>query len=81
MTNKTEPRTLVVIPTYNERENLTVLVQAIMVHPFFESLVVDDQSPDGTGDVADGLARECCGRVEGPIEPARKVLGAPTSKP
>lgn len=55
---------IVVVPTYNERENLPILAQGILVHPGFRLLVVDDGSPDGTGDLADQLARENPGRVE-----------------
>lgn len=55
---------LVVVPTYNERENLPLLVRAIVVHEGFRVLVVDDGSPDGTGQIADDLAREHEGRVE-----------------
>jgi len=47
----------VVIPTYNERENLPHLAAAILLHGY-SLLVVDDASPDGTGEVADSLARE-----------------------
>lgn len=55
---------LVIIPTYNERANLPVLVQGLMAHDRVRVLVVDDQSPDGTGDVAESLTREHAGRVE-----------------
>ncbi len=55
---------LVVIPTYNERANLPVLVEGLMAHDHVRVLVVDDQSPDGTGEVADGLARRYPGRVQ-----------------
>lgn len=48
---------MVVIPTYNERDNLPVVTAALLEHSV-EILVVDDGSPDGTGDVADRLARE-----------------------
>lgn len=48
---------LVVIPTYNERRNLPPLVERILaLEPKFDILVVDDRSPDGTGEVADELA-------------------------
>jgi dolichol-phosphate mannosyltransferase len=50
-------KTLVVVPTYNERENLLPLVQRLLALPVtVEVLVVDDNSPDGTGKLADELA-------------------------
>ena len=52
-------RALVVVPTYNERENLPQMVPAILGQdPRLEILVVDDSSPDGTGDLADGFAAQ-----------------------
>jgi dolichol-phosphate mannosyltransferase len=56
-------KTLVLVPTYNERENLPVLVKDIMAVPDTAVLVLDDQSPDGTGAVADELASLYPGRV------------------
>jgi dolichol-phosphate mannosyltransferase len=48
---------LVVLPTYNERQNLQPMIAAILKHvPDADVLVVDDNSPDGTGELADGLA-------------------------
>jgi dolichol-phosphate mannosyltransferase len=55
---------LVVVPTYNERDNLPVLVERILAHPGFRILVVDDASPDGTGALADELAARHPGRIE-----------------
>lgn len=55
---------LVIIPTYNERENLPGLVQAVLGHAGFRVMVVDDDSPDGTGDVAEALAGQFPGCVE-----------------
>lgn len=55
---------LVVLPTYNERENLERVVEQILRHPFTRVLVVDDGSPDGTGAIADTLAAASNGRVE-----------------
>ncbi|MFP6600565.1 MAG: polyprenol monophosphomannose synthase [Deltaproteobacteria bacterium] len=47
---------VVVIPTYNEKENLERIARAVLaVDPENEVLVVDDNSPDGTGDIADRL--------------------------
>jgi dolichol-phosphate mannosyltransferase len=60
----TERDIVVVVPTYNEAENLPILTRGILAHPGFRLLVVDDGSPDGTGEVADAIAREHPGRVE-----------------
>jgi dolichol-phosphate mannosyltransferase len=53
----------VVIATYNERENLPGLVEAILELPGYRVIVVDDDSPDGTGALAEELARTSGGRV------------------
>lgn len=55
----THPKVMVVLPTYNEKENLNLMVQALFALeiPNFHLLVVDDSSPDGTGDIADNLAK------------------------
>ena len=51
-------RTLVVIPTYNEIENLPIILGHVLAAlPQSDVLVVDDSSPDGTGDLADELSR------------------------
>lgn len=49
-------RTLVVIPTYNEKDNLEPIVRAIHSYLDADVLVVDDGSPDGTGAIADRIA-------------------------
>lgn len=50
------PRTIVVLPTYDEAENLPLIVPRILEQsPDLEVLVVDDNSPDGTGKLADDL--------------------------
>jgi dolichol-phosphate mannosyltransferase len=52
-------RAIVVLPTYNEAENLPLIVPAILnQHDSLEVLVVDDSSPDGTGEIADRMAGE-----------------------
>ena len=54
-----EGRILVVMPTYNERDNLPKVVPLVLdTHPDLDILIVDDNSPDGTGLVAAGLARD-----------------------
>ena len=51
------PETMVVLPTYNEAENLPLMIDALLALPQgLRVLVVDDNSPDGTGDLADQLA-------------------------
>jgi dolichol-phosphate mannosyltransferase len=50
-------KTLIVVPTYNERDNLPLLIEAIhAVDPGLHVLVVDDGSPDGTGAIVDAIA-------------------------
>jgi dolichol-phosphate mannosyltransferase len=55
---------VVVIPTYNEAENLPRMVSALFALPLdLKVLIVDDNSPDGTGQIADQLADEHSGRM------------------
>ncbi|TML50427.1 MAG: glycosyltransferase, partial [Actinobacteria bacterium] len=51
------PRAVVCLPTYNERENLERMVRALADQDV-DVLVIDDNSPDGTGEIADRLAGE-----------------------
>ena len=56
------PKTLVIVPTYNERDNLPALVKRIFSLPVkVDLLIVDDSSPDGTGQLADELAASHAG--------------------
>ena len=58
-------RITIVLPTYNEAENLTKLVSALFSLPLDLSLlVVDDNSPDGTGQIAEDLSKEHQGRIQ-----------------
>jgi dolichol-phosphate mannosyltransferase len=69
-------RAIVVIPTYNEAENLPLLVPRVLEQdPRLEVLVVDDDSPDRTGKLADELA-ETTGRVHVLHRRAKQGLGA-----
>lgn len=57
--------TRVIVPTYNEKENLEPLVTRLLALPVsLGVIVVDDGSPDGTGEIADRLAAENPGRVQ-----------------
>jgi dolichol-phosphate mannosyltransferase len=57
-------RITIVLPTYNEAENLPKLVSALLSLPLDLSvLVVDDHSPDGTGELADELSNQHSGKV------------------
>jgi len=75
MTVGSSPAALVIVPTFNERDNLPLLVDALMRLPHVNLLVVDDGSPDGTGAVADALAREHPGRIEVLHRTGRRGLG------
>ena len=52
-------RALIIFPTYNERENIEKIVHAVLpLDPRINVLIVDDSSPDGTGEIADRLAKQ-----------------------
>jgi len=68
-------RMLVVMPTYNERANIALIVPAVLAqHPALELLVVDDNSPDGTGEIADQLVA-ADSRVHVMHRPGKQGLG------
>ncbi len=68
-------RVLVVLPTYNERENIANVLQAIRrVRPDAELLVVDDSSPDGTAEIAKEVAGELSS-IEVLVRPGKNGLG------
>ena len=70
-------RTLVIIPTYNERENLPLIVGRVHeARPDVHVLVVDDDSPDGTGQLADELALADPDRVHVMHRAGKGGLGA-----
>lgn len=70
-----EEKVLIVVPTYNERDNLTALTRAVFEHmPRAHLLVVDDASPDGTGDLAEELGLQD-GRIHVIHRPGKQGLG------
>ena len=71
------PRTLIVIPTYNEAENLPKITSELfgLGMDGLEILVVDDSSPDGTGQVADKLAEQFSGKFHCIHRPGKQGLG------
>jgi dolichol-phosphate mannosyltransferase len=68
-------KTLVLIPTYNEKDNIPILVTDLMAIPGVSVMVLDDQSPDGTGQVADALALKFPGRVSALHRTGQRGLG------
>lgn len=70
-------KVLVAVPTYNEAGNLPTLVQHLFdLHiPDMEVLVVDDNSPDGTAALAEGLGKERSGKVHVLRRPRKEGLG------
>lgn len=70
-------RTLAIIPTYNERENLPLIVERVRgAQPDVHILVVDDGSPDGTGELADQLAQKDPLRIHVMHRTGKDGLGA-----
>lgn len=65
---------VVLMPTYNERENLSSIVEEVLRTAPVDLLVIDDNSPDGTGSVADALA-EREPRVQVMHRPGKEGLG------
>jgi dolichol-phosphate mannosyltransferase len=67
--------TVVLVPTYNERENVAALVPRILALTGFRILILDDASPDGTGELASLLSRQHEGRVHVIHRPRKEGLG------
>ena len=68
-------KTLVLIPTYNEKDNIPILVTELMSIPGVSVMVLDDQSPDGTGQIADELGLKFPGRVQALHRTGQRGLG------
>jgi glycosyltransferase involved in cell wall biosynthesis len=72
----TTAKTIVIVPTYNEADNIRDLITQLLALPVnLDALVVDDNSPDGTGQLVDTLIREFPGRVHVIHRPGKLGLG------
>src|SRR3954447_11943315 len=70
-------RTVVIVPTYNEAENILTMVEAIMASEIApDVLVVDDSSPDGTGALVTEAAAQYQGRLHLLTRPGKQGIGA-----
>ncbi len=70
------PSVVVVVPTYNERPNLPTLVEGVLANGRnYHLVIVDDNSPDGTGQLADELAAAHPGRIDVLHRPGKGGLG------
>lgn len=71
-------KSLIIIPTYNERENVNAIIDAILnLDNDFNLLIVDDNSPDGTADIVRGLQNRYQGRLH--LESRKGKLGLGTA--
>ena len=67
---------LVIIPTYNEKENIEAIIKAVLaVDGAFDILIVDDSSPDGTGDIIKNLIPSSNGRLNLEVRTSKDGLG------
>ncbi|BCI87907.1 hypothetical protein NIIDMKKI_31130 [Mycobacterium kansasii] len=79
--NRHGQRVLVIIPTYNERENLPLIHRRVKeACPDVHVLIIDDNSPDGTGQLADDLAQADPGCTHVLHRTVKNGLGLPTWK-
>ena len=71
-------KSLIIIPTYNERENVNAIIDAILnLDDDFDLLIVDDNSPDGTADIVRGLQNRYQGKLH--LESRKGKLGLGTA--
>ncbi len=68
---------LVIIPTYNEKENIKAIINAVLdlTEHQFDVLIVDDNSPDGTADIVDTMIAERPDRIHILKRPGKQGLG------
>ena len=68
--------TLVIIPTYNEKENIEKIIRKVFSLPKeYDILVVEDNSPDGTAAIVEGLMEACPGRLHMEKRAGKQGLG------
>src|SRR5215218_100870 len=69
-------RVLVIVPTYNERENVARIIETVLAQDSrIEMLIVDDGSPDGTAEIVEGMISRNPGRVHIHRRPGKMGLG------
>ena len=69
-------KNLVLIPTYNEKENIEAIIRAVFKLPVaFEILVIDDNSPDGTAAIVKNLQKEFTSNLHILERPGKQGLG------
>jgi dolichol-phosphate mannosyltransferase len=69
------PKVLVLLPTYNERDNLPVITERLLAYAELRVLIIDDGSPDGTGQLADDIAATSGGRLSVLHRTGKRGLG------
>lgn len=71
-------RTCIVVPTYNESDNIKALIEALFALPLddLHIVIVDDNSPDGTADIARSLADRYNGRIHVIVRNGKQGLGS-----
>lgn len=76
MENPSQDKVVIIIPTYNEKENIRDIIPAVLEqNPRFEILIVDDSSPDGTGKIVQQLIPEFQGRLHLEVRTEKSGLG------
>jgi len=71
-------KSLIIIPTFNERDNIDAIIEAVFnINDEFHILIVDDNSPDGTADIVRGLQNRHSGKLH--LQSRKGKLGLGTA--
>ena len=71
-------KSLIIIPTFNERDNINAIIEAVLnINHEFHLLIIDDNSPDGTADIIRGLQNRYSGKLH--LESRKGKLGLGTA--